>query len=185
MLQIRVLGQFDVRLDGKRVTISSRAGQSLFAYLALTAGTSHRRERLAGIFWPDTSDENARKYLRQELWRIRRALSAQPTEEAEYLLADELTLRFNLDADYWLDAAVLEKPDRDTQSLISGVSLYQGELLPGFYEDWILIERERLQSLFETKIGQLIEQLVEAERWVAVQEQCERWLALGSAPEAR
>ena len=77
MLQIRLLGQFDIRLDGKRVTIPSRAGQSLFAYLALTAGTAHRREKLAGTFWPDTSDESARKYLRQELWRIRKSLLPQ------------------------------------------------------------------------------------------------------------
>ena len=52
MLQIRLLGQFDVRLDGKRIVISSRAGQSLLAYLAMTAGTSHRREKLAGTLWP-------------------------------------------------------------------------------------------------------------------------------------
>ena len=43
MLQIRLLGQFDIRADGKRVTIPSRAAQSLFAYLVLTAGTIHRR----------------------------------------------------------------------------------------------------------------------------------------------
>src|SRR5678816_1210059 len=75
MLQVRLLGQFDIRLDGKRVTIPSRAGQSLLAYLMLTVGTAHRREKLAGILWPDTTDENARKNLRQELWRIRKAIS--------------------------------------------------------------------------------------------------------------
>ncbi len=49
MLQIRLLGQFDTRIDGKRVTIPTRAAQSLLAYLVLTAGTPHRREKLAGI----------------------------------------------------------------------------------------------------------------------------------------
>lgn len=48
MRQIRLLRQFDIRLDGKRVTISSRASQLLFAYLTLTDGTPHRREKLAG-----------------------------------------------------------------------------------------------------------------------------------------
>ena len=37
MLQIRLLGQFDVRLDGKRVVIPTRAAQSLLAYLVMTA----------------------------------------------------------------------------------------------------------------------------------------------------
>ena len=61
MLRVRLLGQFDVRVDDKRVLIPSRAGQSLMAYLLLTARTTHRREKLAGLLWPDTSDENARK----------------------------------------------------------------------------------------------------------------------------
>ena len=184
MLQIRLLGQFDVRLGGKRIVISSRAGQSLLAYLAMTAGTPHRREKLAGTLWPDSSEENARKNLRQELWRIRKAIPAQNLPEVDdYLIADEFTLTFNRDADYWLDVAILEKPDVDIQSLTSSLSLYQGELLPGFYDDWVVLERERLQTLFESKMEQLVEKLVESERWTAVQEQCERWLALGHASE--
>jgi WD40 repeat protein/DNA-binding SARP family transcriptional activator len=184
MLQIRLLGQFDIRLDGKRIVISSRAGQSLLAYLAMTAGTPHRREKLAGTLWPDSSEENARKNLRQELWRIRKAIPAQNLPEAdEYLIADEFTLTFNRDADYWLDVAILENSDADIQSLTSSLSLYQGELLPGFYDDWVVLERERLQTLFESTMEKLVEKLVESERWTAVQEQCERWLALGFVSE--
>src|SRR5574342_358555 len=124
MLQIRLLGQFDLRLDGKRVIIPSRAGQSLLAYLVLTAGTAHRREKLAGILWPDTSDENARKNLRQELWRIRKALPTSRLAAAdEYLLADEFTITFNRDADYWLDVAILERSDLDLPSLTSGLAV--------------------------------------------------------------
>src|SRR6266511_2771337 len=110
MLQIRLLGQFDIRMDGKRVTIPSRAGQSLLAYLTLTAGTAHRREKLAGILWPDTTNENARKNLRQELWRIRKGISTQQTTKSEYLIADEITLKFNREAEYWLDVSQMERP---------------------------------------------------------------------------
>ncbi|MEP6895738.1 MAG: BTAD domain-containing putative transcriptional regulator, partial [Chloroflexota bacterium] len=183
MLQIRLLGQFDIRLNGKRVTIPTRAAQSLFAYLVLTAGTPHRREKLAGTFWPDTTDDNARKNLRQELWRIRKALSAQQASTNDYLLAQELTIAFNRSAQYWLDVAQLERPEIDLESLTANLSLYQGELLPGFYEDWIMLERERIRSLFENKMEQLLKQLVAAERWTAVQEQGERWLALGNTLE--
>ncbi|HET9914294.1 MAG TPA: BTAD domain-containing putative transcriptional regulator, partial [Anaerolineales bacterium] len=183
MLQIRLLGQFDVRVDGKRVVISSRAGQSLFAYLVLTAGTPHRREKLGGIFWPDISDENARRNLRQELWRIRKAISAQQTNASDYLLAEELAITFNRKAEYWLDAAQMERPDADLESLTSNLALYQGELLPGFYEDWVVLERERIQRVFEAKMEKLLEQLVREERWTAVLEQAERWLALGTTLE--
>lgn len=184
MLHIRLLGQFDLRLDGKRVTIPSRLGQSLFAYLVLTAGTLHRREKLAGTFWPDTTDENARKNLRQELWRIRKAISGGgQSVNGEYLLADEFTLKFNRDAEYWLDVSQMERPDLDLQSLIANLSLYQGELLPGFYDEWITLERERVNAVYEARMEQLLEQLVTAERWIAVQEWGERWLTLSGARE--
>jgi DNA-binding SARP family transcriptional activator len=103
MLQIRLLGQFDIRLDGRRILIPSRAGQSLLAYLVLTAGTAHRREKLAGILWPDFVDDTARKNLRHELWRIRKAFSAQQSTPVDYLLTDEFTIAFNREAEYWLD----------------------------------------------------------------------------------
>jgi len=183
MLQIRLLGQFDIRLDGKRVTISTRAGQSLLAYLALTAGNAHRREKIAGTFWPDTSEESARKNLRQELWRIRKALSAQRANTEEYFIANDLTVALNRNSEYWLDVTQLERPDLDLESLTTNLALYQGELLPGFYDEWIVIERERIQSIFDNKMGQLLEQLTTSERWIAVQEQSERWLALGNTIE--
>ncbi len=61
----------------------------------MTTGTAHRREKLAGTFWPDTSDETARKNLRQELWRIRKAIAAHQSNAQDYLLADEFTIAFN------------------------------------------------------------------------------------------
>src|SRR5687767_2070798 len=183
MLQIRLLGQFDTRMDGKRVVIPTRAAQSLLAYLVLTAGTPHRREKLAGIFWPETTEENARKNLRQELWRVRKAISMQGSSENEFFLANELTLTFNRDADYWLDVSQMERTDLDLQSLMTNLSLYQGELLPGFYDEWVTIERERVQAVFEARMTQLIEQLITAERWLAVEEWAERWLSLSDTRE--
>ena len=136
MIQIQLLGQFEVRADGKRIP-SLHGPPIAFGLSELTAGTAHRREKLAGMFWPDTSDENARKNLRQELWRIRKALSGQQPADRDYLLADEITLGFNRDSDYWLDVSQLERPDFDLPIACSPTFLYQGELLPGFYEDWI------------------------------------------------
>ena len=41
MIEIRLLGQFNLRVDGKPVEIPSRPAQSVLAYLALTAGIAH------------------------------------------------------------------------------------------------------------------------------------------------
>ena len=62
--------------------------------------------------------------------------------------------------------------------------MYGGELLPGFYDEWVIIERERLQLVFENRIKGLIDSLLEARRWEEVIEWGERWLALAGAAEA-
>src|SRR5688572_30098099 len=106
MLEVRLIGKFDIKYGGKPVIISSRATQSLFAFLILNAGTSHRREKLAGMYWPDTTEEKARAYLRHELWRIRKALLSQ--SKVDYLLADDINISFNSSAEYWLDVTALK-----------------------------------------------------------------------------
>ena len=100
MLEVRLLGQFRVTLDGKTVEIASRPAQSLFAYLILNPSTEHRREKLAGLLWPDSSESNARNNLRQALWRIRKAIGDEGEAEGGFLLADSFTLAFNPKSEY-------------------------------------------------------------------------------------
>lgn len=179
MLAIRLLGQFDVRLDGQPVDIPSRPAQSLLAYLALKRAAPQRRERLAGLLWPEATEANARGYLRQALWRVRKAL--QPGGR-DYIVADHLSLTFALGPEDWLDVAELER-EASADELMRAVSVYAGELLPGFYDEWIAPERTRLQALFENKINLLLEHLLAERRWPEVLPWGERWIALGDVPE--
>lgn len=189
MLQVWLLGQFEIKADGHRLVLSARAAQSLLAYLMLSAGTPHRREKLAGLLWSELPEENARRNLRHEIWRIRKALVSPTAANVEYILADELTLTFNPDAPYWLDAAQFQHTGDSSsenailESLSSNLSLYRGELLPGMYDDWISLERERLQAVYENKMQMLLEKLIAAQRWNTVIEWSERWIAHGQTPE--
>src|SRR3970282_1558713 len=99
MLEIRLLGTFELSQAGKPIVLSSRPAQSLFAYLVLNAGTAHRREKLAGLLWPDSLEETARDNLRHALWRVRKAFRSGSS--AVYLLTDDLTIAFHAAADYW------------------------------------------------------------------------------------
>ena len=74
MLELRFLGQFSLLQDGRPVKLSSRPSQSLLAYLCLHAGASFRREKLAGLLWPEASETSARNNLRRELSLLRDAL---------------------------------------------------------------------------------------------------------------
>src|SRR6266511_1547504 len=183
MLEVKLLGKFEVSQDGKLISITSRPAQSLFAYLILNAGTSHRREKLGGLFWPDSLEETARDNLRHALWRVRKALDA--ASSTRFLHADDLTIKFEASSDYWLDAAELEKVNESASAdeLIAVLSVYQGELLPGFYDEWVVLEREHLYSIFEHHMARLLALLQNEKRWLDILDWGERWIKLGQKPE--
>lgn len=183
MLEVRLLGQFDVLRNGKRLAIPTRNAQNLFAYLVLNANKAHRRERLSGLLWPDSAEENARSNLRHELWRLRKSLDSGGES---YFIANDLTIAFNPHSEFSLDVNRLEsKPIEGSTAvdLIDALSTYRGELLPGFYDEWVFLERERLKSIFEAKVARLLEILQAEGRWVEVVDWANRWIALGGWPE--
>jgi ABC-type oligopeptide transport system substrate-binding subunit/DNA-binding SARP family transcriptional activator len=183
MLQARLLGQYEIRIDGQPVIIPSRPSQSLFAYLLLHPNKSHRREKLAGQFWPAASESNARSYLRHELWRIRKALGPGADERVK---SDDLGIAYHPQPGDQLDVDAFEACSEEvvpTDTLLLAVSAYGGELLPGFYEEWVVLARERLQAAFERKLGRLLDRLLAERRWNEALEWGEYWLASGGNPE--
>jgi DNA-binding SARP family transcriptional activator len=200
MLKIRLLGQFDVRLNGAPVEIPSRPAQSLLAKLVLTAGTAHRREKLAGELWPDASESNARSNLRHALWRIRKAM--ETTEQGQsahnkrngkgkcagdYIIADGISIAFNAQSNFWVDARELEQqlkaPRTCTNALALSARLYEGELLPGVYDEWAGPHRMRLQIAFDSLMNKLLTNLREEARWRDAVEMCGHWIACGDSQE--
>lgn len=187
MLRVFVLGQFKVEANNQPVEIPSRPAQSLLAFLILNKGTYYRREKLAGLFWPDANEANARGYLRQALWRIRKAFERASVQWQDYFQIEEISISFNTQAEYWLDAAFILKRREasawQVPELVEALELYPGEMLPGFYDEWVVLERERLLAAFELKMQLLLERLIKGRAWYEVMEWAERWIALGGAPE--
>ncbi|MGD8806496.1 MAG: DUF2791 family P-loop domain-containing protein, partial [Chloroflexota bacterium] len=178
-VEITLYGPFSLKLDGEPVDLASRQLQKLLSYLALNAGKTIPRAALAGTLWLDSPERTARRNLRQYLWRLRRAIGD------ETLLTTRDTVAFNATIDYWLDVEVLEQSpaDGDTGDLIEAVSVYRGELLPGFYDDWLLVERDRLQAIFEQRMQALLEKLTAEARWTDLVTWAEHWIAHAYAPE--
>ena len=187
MLEIRLLGQFDISFDGKPIEVHSRPAQSLLAYLVLNAGVSQRREKLAGMLWPDSTEAKSRSYLRQALWRIRKALTAYPLSWRDYMRTDDISIEFGGTSDCWLDVdVVLERKDAaicTVEELTQVASVYQGELLPGFYDEWVYLERERLRAAYEHKMKLLLDRLLRDQCWEDVLHWGEQWISLGYASE--
>src|SRR5438045_8414898 len=75
-LKIWLLGGFRVESDARaRVPVARKRGQALLALLALRPGPGYPREALTALLWPDSSDDEARHSLRQELHELRHVLA--------------------------------------------------------------------------------------------------------------
>src|SRR3954454_16939041 len=116
----------------------------LLVFLALHRRPVERR-RVAGAVWPVGSDERAGGNLRSALWRLRGAdIDVLLADKTSLKLRDEVTVDFDL-VSAW--ATRLIDGSVSTQEL--ALSPYWTEaldLLPGWYEDWALLERERLRQ---------------------------------------
>jgi len=183
MLEVRLLGVFEVRTEEGLIHISGRHEQSLLAYLVLNSNIYHRREKLASLMWPDSSDDSARENLRHILWRIRKALPSPPMPD--YLHTDDIAIAFNASANFWLDVSILKAAGecKYADELIAALSVYKGELLPGFYDSWITLEREYLNYVFEHNMARLLSMLQSECRWLDIMDWGERWLSLGQKSE--
>jgi predicted ATPase len=165
-LRVRLLGAFSVVLDTEPVQgLDSARLQSLFAYLVLHRDTPHLRQRLAFLFWPDSSEAQARNNLRQTLHILRQA---SPSLDG-ILLADNRTLRWSPDASIHLDVAEFESElalaetaqrQNDSAVMLAGleraIALYTGDLLPSCYDTWIIAEQETLRRRYLGALRQVI-----------------------------
>jgi len=145
---------------------ASPQARSFLAYLILHHDRPIPRDRLTGIFWPERSDARARRALSHALWQIRNALGPA----ASRLITDEDTVSFTLCADDWLDVEAFEEKvgqyiSRQANEYTSGqthlelsvaVDLYRADFLEACYDDWALVERERLRELYLRALERLI-----------------------------
>jgi len=185
VLKIYLLGQFKLHADDIPLDLPSRSAQSLLAFLALNQGVNIRREKAASILWPEATESNARAYLRKALWQIRKSLEDGSLAWDQYLQINNISISFKQPSDVWLDADLI-RSNTDTKSIeamVETASLYRGELLPGFYEDWIVVEREHLLMAYHQLMDQLIDRLLQEKRWDDVIQWSEEWIQLGASPE--
>ena len=75
-LMVSVIGGVSLTYSGHEVNLNTRKSLAMVAYLALSQTGVERRERLAGLLWSESSEQNARVTLRQSLHETRKAMLA-------------------------------------------------------------------------------------------------------------
>ena len=146
--QVQLLGGLSARRGPITLgNLGSRGVGALLARLALYPQRSHAREELIELLWPGVELDTGRNRLRQALFTLRQLLEPPGVVAAPVLTADRLSVRVVAGA-IDCDVAQFERSLREGRHA-QALALYAGELLPGFYDDWIDDERLRLAALFE------------------------------------
>jgi DNA-binding SARP family transcriptional activator len=135
-------------LDGFRLVSGGapaelpRGLQRIVALVGLRPGTS--RSQLAGLLWPNMPEERALSSLRTGLWRLRRQGCCP-------MLARNGTVRLaagvGVDVDDLVRTAARIRDGGDPRWAEDVLAAGRHDLLPGWYDDWVLVERERLRQL--------------------------------------
>lgn len=146
-LQLSVLGGFELSIDDQPQVVSA-TGEKLLAYLVIRARVRPvRRAALAEELWADTDPVRASARLRSALWRLPRP-NGYPLVRG---MASGLQLTAGIVVDLWraedaartttimADVVAANGQGQDGYEPIHHLS---GELLPGWSEEWLVIERE-------------------------------------------
>lgn len=141
---------------GNQVVSMSGAAQRLVAYLALHEG-SPRLVVAAGL-WPESSDEHALSNLRTTTSRLRKTTPGLLAPRSQTLRLDP-TVRVDLED--ILAAAETAAEAAQPAALVRRLARV-GDLLPGWYDDWVLFEREQLQQQLISASETLAERLLSA-----------------------
>jgi DNA-binding SARP family transcriptional activator len=169
-LKFQLFGKFGVHRDALTVKgLDASKEQELLSYLLIHRDRSHPREALATLLWGETSTERSKKYLRQALWHLQGALETGEMMSPQVLLVEHNWVQLNWRGEVWLDVAMFESAFASTQGipgkrldeqsarvLKDAVELYKGDLLDGWYHDWCLFERERLQNMYLSMLDKLM-----------------------------
>jgi DNA-binding SARP family transcriptional activator len=192
-LQIKLLGGFQIIYAGEPASgLYTARIQALLACLLLHAGTIQSRQQVAFLLWPDIPESNAHNNLRQLLYQLRQNLP----EAERFIAADANTISWRLDEAQEIDIQDFERVLAEAEAaegradyqaeqrwLEQALSLYQGELLPGCYEEWIAPERERLQRECHHGAQKLVQLLERQGEYAAALQAAQKLLRLDPLDE--
>ena len=154
--EVGLVGGFELSLNGRLVGLSLPA-QRLMAFLALNDRPASR-PYVAGALWPETSEEQAAGSLRSAMWRLRQ-------EDPRLVSSVEGKIAIGGDVDVDLrERIALAQTILHARAQIIDVdpALLFKDLLPDWYDEWAVIERERYRQLRLHALDVLCEHLAAA-----------------------
>ena len=157
--RLTLLGAFGLACDEEPVALPMSA-QRVLAFVALHERPL-QRPYVAGSLWLDSPEERAYASLRSALWRLHRH-----GRELVETKGQQLALGHGVEVDLRESETLARRTldEADAGALDAETAVFGADLLPDWYEDWVLIERERYRQLRLRALDVLCERLTDANR---------------------
>jgi DNA-binding SARP family transcriptional activator len=163
-LMVSVLDTFTFRAGDRALALPS-GSRKLLAFLALRDRPA-TRHLVASTLWPESPPQDAASSLRSALWRLKPTASAAvivedldlgPHPDVRVDIRESRALAHRL-----LDPTCEILPSDETASAVASLSV---DLLPGWYDDWVLIENEEWHQLRLHALEAMAAHLTQKGRW--------------------
>jgi DNA-binding SARP family transcriptional activator len=156
---LRLIHDFELRSGDELVQLSP-SSQRLVGFVALH-DRPVRRSTVSGTLWLDSPEDRASASLRSALWRIPAPGGVSLLDASGTHLWLNAQVRVDLHTAIARAQRLLDEPELSTAAIDVTHELYHfsGDLLPGWYDDWLVMERERFHCLRLQVLDKLGEQL--------------------------
>lgn len=163
--ELRLMGAFELSQGHSVVPlVLPGSSQRLIAFLALQ-GRAMTRDAAAGALWPDVSDAQAHASLRSAIWRLdevtRQAMQVDVLDialrEVKLDVRDSTALAHRL--------LIVDTVPSDTDMTAAAIEALSSELLPDWYDDWVIIEAEDWRQLRLHALESVTDKLAAAGRF--------------------
>jgi DNA-binding SARP family transcriptional activator len=193
-LQVRFFGAFELlQGDGEAVRLGRNAkALAILKYLLAHRPRPVSQDYLMGWLWPDSNPERARWSLNSSIYKLRKLLRGElsPVASSDYILFDKGHYRLDPSVRVWTDThefearyergRLLERSQRKPEAAAeyeAGVELYRADyLLEDLYEDWTMVERERLANVYMEMSSRLARYYIEVGQYQESIRTCYRLL---------
>lgn len=146
-LEVNVLGTFRFWVEGRALPAVRGGSQRLLALLGLR-DRALTRASVAGTLWPDATESHAYSSLRSALGRLTRMTrDAVLVTPLDLSLADSVTVDVRHSrglAHRLLDPATVARESELSSAAVTALSV---DVLPDWYDDWVLVEAEEWRQL--------------------------------------
>jgi DNA-binding SARP family transcriptional activator len=159
LLAIHLFGGLEIRRGGEvvRQALPTRKSIALLLFLLLHPDRIFSRSYLAGLLWPDATEERARAGLRVALVAIQRLLAPESADRGRIVAATRGEVLLHQAPDLWVDVWEFRRgldevrslpasspEQREAMELVAG--LYRGPLAPDLTEEWAVPLRDSLRD---------------------------------------